>query len=241
MSTLCITLARSGSKGVPGKHTRLLGNKPLIAWTIEAALKAHFADYFISTDDDEIFKIAVGYNVPVIIRPSELCQDTTPTLPALQWSVLEIEKMTGIQYDYIAEIRATSPFKTAEDIDAMVTALVNGNYDSVIGVTPVQEDLHPARLKWLDEDGLIHDFIPEPARGRRQELTPKAYVRGGTVYALRRDALFGDNARLFGHEKSFGYIVPRERSINIDDEDDWLTCEIMVGLQGGEDGSAIRL
>ncbi len=199
----------------------------MIVWTIDAAQRAKLDDYLISTNDAEIKRIARACGVGVIDRPNELCQDDTPTLPALQWSVKEAERITGKTYDYIAEIRATSPFKTTDDIDAMVEILHRG-YSSVIGVTAIPEDLHPARLKWLDEDGLIRDFIPEPARGRRQELSPKAFVRNGTVYALKRAALFGDAARLFGHSHSYGYAMPRERSINIDDEQDWQACKKIV-------------
>jgi CMP-N,N'-diacetyllegionaminic acid synthase len=131
-------------------------------------------------------------------------------------------------YDYIIEIRATSPLKTTEDIDGCIERLIETGADSVIGVTAL-EDHHPARAKWLDERGNIRDFIPEPQSGRRQDLTPKAYVRNGTIYALKRDAVMGVNGKLFGHVNSIGYEMPAERSVNIDTELDWKLAELLMG------------
>lgn len=225
---LGVTLARGGSKGVPGKHTRMLGDKPVIAWTIDEVKKSTLIDeYYVSTDDDGIFQIAARRNVPVIIRPPELCLDTTPTIPALRWTVEQIEKSSGKQYDYIVEIRATSPFKTFEDIDSVVQLLTSSSCEAVIGVAPL-EDHHPRRAKYLDENGYIKSFLPEPENGRRQDLKPKAYIRNGTIYAFRRDTLMREDAVLFGHDTDLAYVMPEERSVNIDTELDFRLCEAML-------------
>lgn len=226
MNVLGVTLARGGSRGVPGKHTRLLGGKPLITWTVEVALKCALTDYFVSSDDGEILKSAHESGAMVIARPAHLALDTTPTLPALIHAVTEAERRTGVRYDYIAEIRATSPFKSACDIDQAVMMLAGSDADSVIGVTQV-EDHHPARIKWLD-DGYIRDFVPEPKTGRRQDLTPTAYVRNGTIYALRREWVMGPTPKLFGHARSLAYVMPPERSINIDTEMDWMMAQVLA-------------
>ena len=232
MNILGITLARAGSKGLPGKHTRILGGKPVIAWTIEAAKASEYlADYVVSTNDDEIARVVYQYvGVPVLRRPNELCQDTTPTLPALQWSVQILETLLSINtrktYDYIVEIRATSPLKTTQDIDGIIKTLIESDADSVIGITPL-EDHHPARAKYLSPEGYLRDFIPELST-RRQELEPKAYIRNGTVYALKRSALFAPDAKLWGHEKSIGYVLPEERSVNLDTPLDLIVCEALL-------------
>lgn len=215
---LAVTLARGGSKGVPGKHTRILCGKPVIAWTIEEVLKSKLIDdYVISSDSDDILDIALSYGVRVIRRPSELAQDTTPTLPALKHAITR-----SAPAEYIAEIRATSPLKTVEDIDIATRILVGTGAASVIGVTEVG-DGHPMRLKWINKDGEIRDFIPEPETGRRQDCKPKAYIRNGTIYAFKTPVI-----KLFGHKNSIAYIMPAERSVNIDTEIDYKLCEILM-------------
>lgn len=213
-----ITLARGGSKGVPGKHTRILCGKPVIAWTIEEVLKSKLIEqYAVSSDSDDILDVARQYNVMAIKRPIELARDNTPTLPALLHAV---DYMGSARY--VAEIRATSPLKTVEDIDGVVWKLIENNADSAIGVTLMQ-DHHPSRMKWMDHKDYLHDFIPEPRSGRRQDCTPTAYIRNGTVYALKTPI-----RKLFGHRCSIGYVIPEERSINIDTEIDYKLCEILM-------------
>ena len=215
---LAVTLARGGSKGVPGKHTRMLCGKPVIAWTIEEVLKSKLIDdYVISSDDDDILDIALSYGVKVIRRPSELAQDTTPTLPALQHAIDR-----SMPAEYVIEVRATSPLKTVADIDGATQMLVDTQAASVIGVTEVS-DGHPMRLKWITMSGRIRDFIPEPETGRRQDCKPKAYIRNGTIYALKAPVI-----KLFGHKDSRAYIMPAERSVNIDTEIDYKLCEILM-------------
>jgi CMP-N,N'-diacetyllegionaminic acid synthase len=228
MKILGLTLARGGSKGVPNKHLREMCGKPLLAWTVEAALQSKFLDeYYVSSDSEQILRLAQQLYVGAIPRPEGLAQDDTPTLPALRHAVNRAEALHG-RFDLIIEIRATSPLKTTKDIDRCIELLKKWNVDSVIGVTAL-EDHHPARAKWMDDEGLIHDFIPEPQSGRRQDLTPKAYVRNGTIYALKRDAVMGEHGKLFGHEFSLGYEMPAERSVNIDTELDWKLAELLMG------------
>lgn len=228
MNVLGITLARGGSKGVPGKHTRDLCGKPVIAWTVDEAMKALGLNaYIVSSDDDDILS-AVGWGTSCLKRPAELAQDTTPTLPALQHAVATWEKARGKTADYIIEIRATSPLKTADDIDTAIALLADSGADSVIGVCRV-EDGHPSRLKQI-VDGRLRDWpgSPENPSGRRQDCTPPAYIRNGTIYALRRDAVMGDGARLFGHDYSIGMTMPPERSVNIDTELDFKLCQLLM-------------
>jgi CMP-N,N'-diacetyllegionaminic acid synthase len=220
---LYVTLARGGSRGVPGKHTRILGGKPVIEWTIHEVQKCtHKGDYAVSSDEPEILYLAKRNGVIAIKRPKNLALDNTPTLPALQHAISVMEEAKGKHYDYVIEVRATSPFKTSEDIDACVDLLIETGVESVIGVTPL-EDNHPCRAKWLDEDGYLRDFVAEPVSGRRQDCIPKAYIRNGTVYALRTPI-----TALFGHAKSIGYVMPEERGVNIDTEMDWKMCKLMI-------------
>ena len=228
-SILAVTLARGGSKGCSHKHVRILCGKPVLEYTIDAVQRSKYLnDYVVSSDDPEILRIANACGVDTIMRPVALAQDETPTIPALVHAVETYEKRYKDHFDYIIEVRATSPLKTAGDIDGVVQLLLDSGADSVIGVTAL-EDHHPARAKWIDDEGRLRDFIPEPASGRRQDLHPKAYIRNGTVYALTRAAL--DSGKLFGHTESLAYVMPAERSVNIDTDLDLVLCNVLLQRQ----------
>lgn len=227
LNVLGVTLARGGSKGVPGKNRRLLAGKPLINYTIEVAHQCDFANYVVSSDDGDILRIAAEAGCETITRPAELARDDTPTLPALQHALQWAEKRHGRAYHYIVELRATSPFKTADDVQRALRLLVDSGADSVIAVTECQEH-HPARVKYLNEWGYIRDFYPEPESGRRQDLIPTVYVRAGGIYALKREALTGENGKVLGHEKSLPLILPPERAVNIDSELDFAFAEFLM-------------
>lgn len=231
MNVLGVTLARGGSKGVPGKHLRLLGSKSVIEWTLEAWADSNLPELVVSSDDVDILAIASRYG-DALQRPPELALDTTPTLPALQHAILEQERRTGCHYDYVIELRATAPFKTAADIDACIDLLIESGADSVIGVCQL-DDHHPARIKQI-VDGRLRDWpgCPEPATGRRQDCQPAAYIRNGSIYAFRRDVLFGENARIFGHAFSLPYVMPPERGVNIDSELDFALCQVLAERLG---------
>ena len=226
--TLAVILARGGSKGVPGKNIADLCGKPVLEYTLDAANNSKYLnDIVVSSDDQRTLQIARKNGTIPLWRPAALAQDETPTLPALQHAVLTLEGLLGVQFDYIVELRATSPLKTTRDIDNVVELLVNNDVEAVIGVTQVQE-YHPARIKWIDENKCIKDFEPEPQSGRRQDLRPEAYVRNGSIYAFRRETILGDNPKVFGHERALAYVMPRERSINIEEPLDLKICELIL-------------
>jgi len=214
---------------VPGKHTRMLGGRPVIAWTVDEALKCPYLDdYAVSSDDPAILNAANRGNVALIARPPQLARDDTPTLPALVHAVGVREEQLGGRFDYIVELRATAPFKTADDIAAVIRLLDSTGADSVIGVCRL-DDHHPARIKQI-VDGRLEDWpgCPEPASGRRQDCTPAAYIRNGSIYAFRRSAIMERGGKIFGHANSVPYIMPAERSVNIDSEMDWRLCLALV-------------
>lgn len=229
MNILGVTLARGGSKGVPGKHLRMLGGKPVLQWTTDVAWEVAGLEYVVSSDDPLIRAAAW---CDVIERPAALAQDTTPTLPALQHAVLEMERRNAVQYDYVVELRATAPFKTAADVEACLGLLISSGADSVIGVRALADE-HPARIKQI-VDGRLRDWpgCPEPASGRRQDCQPAAYLRNGSIYAFRRAAILGPDGKVFGHEYSLPYVMPPERSVNIDTELDFALCQVLAERLG---------
>ena len=225
---LAITLARGGSKSVPKKNIRPINGVPLIAYTIVEALRSNLISrYIVSTDDKDIQKIAIQYGAEApFLRPAELATDTATSLAAIQHGVKWIETEEKCSYDYIVELMATNPMKTSEDIDLALTKLIETNADSVIGVTQL-EDHHPIRIKKIVDDKIVDFCLPEIPETRRQDLKPDAYIRNGSIYAVKRDLLMNNNSR-YGTDNSRPYIFPNNRSINVDTEIDFITAEALL-------------
>lgn len=227
MRVLGIVTARSGSKGVPRKNIRMLGGKPLIAWTADAARAAsRLARTVLSTEDDEIAAIGkqVGLDVP-FMRPPELAGDTTPSLPVLQHVVTMLEA-AGDRYDAICLLQPTSPLRTAVMIDGCVELLERSGADSVVSVLPVPVDHHPywAYIGSPDGEMRLATGAGTPAT-RRQDLPP-AFHREGSVYCTRRDVLIDGNS-IYG-ARTMGFPVDPTHSVNIDTLDDWARAEQLV-------------
>src|SRR3990167_10601330 len=150
---LGITCARGGSKGVRNKNIRDVAGKPLIAWTIEEAKKATLLSrYIVSTDSEEIAEVAKGHGAEVpFLRPAPLAYDWTPTYDVLKHALEWAEKEEEEEYDAIADIRCTNPFKVALDIDGAIDKLFRTGADAVIGVSKL-EDHHPSRIKRIVND-----------------------------------------------------------------------------------------
>ena len=225
MKILGITLARGGSKSVPRKNIRSILGVPLIGYTICEALRSKFITrYIVSTDSEEIRDVALKYGAEVpFLRPSEYATDTASSVAALQHAVTWIEQDEGVKYDYIIELMCTNPLKTVNDIDAAIEKLIKTGADSVIAVHKL-EDHHPVRIKKIEHDRIIDFCLPETPESRRQDLKPDAYVRSGSIYALRRDHLMVEGRR-YGSYESRPYILPEERAINVDTEIDFLISE----------------
>lgn len=225
---LGITLARGGSKSVPKKNIKPICGKPLIAYTISEALKSKYITrYIISTDDKEISEIAQQFGAEVpFLRPSKLATDTASSATAIKHAIDFVEKQEGSQYDFVIELMCTNPLKTVEDIDGSIKKLIETGADSVIAVHKL-EDHHPVRIKKIVNDRIIDFCLPENPETRRQDLKPDAYIRSGSIYALKRDELMVHNRR-YGTRESRPYILPPDRSVNVDTEIDFLIAEKLI-------------
>ena len=228
MKILAITLARGGSKSIPKKNVKLLNGKPLIAYTIEEALKSKYINrYLVSTDDDEIKNISINFGAEVPFkRPIDVSTDIASSVSALQHAVNWVESEEGIIYDYVIELMCTNPLKIVDDIDSCIEKLIQTNADSVIAVNKL-EDHHPRRIKKIENDFIVDFCLEEIPESRRQDLLPEAYIRSGSIYALKRDHLMIDNRR-YGSKNSRPYILPDSRSINLDTPIDFLVAEHML-------------
>lgn len=227
MSTVvAIICARGGSKGFPRKNLARLGGRPLIAWTIEAARGATHVDrVVVSTDDEEIAVAARGHGADVPFqRPAELATDATPGTASLLHAVQWLEQHQAYAPELVAYLQPTSPFRTSDDIDAAIDQLHAMKADAIVSVSPAEK--HPYWMKRVDEQGWMHDFIQvqEPIE-RRQDLPP-VYVLNGALYIVRRDVLLDTGS--FYTERTAAYVMPPERSIDIDTAADFQRAAALV-------------
>ena len=227
MKVLAIVTARGGSKGIPRKNLVPLAGKPLLAYTAEAALASRrLKRTVLSTDDPEIARAGEFYGLEVpFLRPANLAADATPTIPVLQDVVRRLESR-GESYDAIFLLQPTNPLRSAEDIDGAIELLQRTGADTVISYADVGER-HPARMKWIDEQGKVLDPpFAEEFEGQPRQQLKKMFVRDGSVYLTRRDVLMCENS-LKGRDCR-AWIIPEERSRNIDNEFDLFLVEQML-------------
>jgi len=224
---LGVTLARGGSKGIKNKNLVKINGKPLIYYTIREAKKSkNITNYIVSTDSLKIKRVAEKFKAKVpFIRPKKFSKDSSSSASALKHALIQCEKFYNKKFDYIIELMATNPLKTVEDINNIIKILIRYKADSVIAVNQLF-DHHPARIKKIIK-GKLHDFaVKEKLESRRQDLKPKAYVRSGSIYAMSRRFVLRGKRYFSG--KSYAYILPSERTINIDDKNDLLVAKIKI-------------
>jgi len=234
LNILGIIPARGGSKGVPGKNIRDLAGKPLLAYTIETALKSELvSDVVVSTDSEEIRAVALKYGADApFLRPAELATDTALAVPTIQHAVAEMERYKNTTYDYIAMLQPTSPLKTAADIDEALNKLISEGADGIISVVTVDNN-HPMKMKkFLGEGGLtgpLVDYEAPPYENCPRQFLPPVFMVNGALYATKRDVFMNQGS--FKGNHCIGYIMPMDRSVNIDTELDFILAEYMIKNQ----------
>ena len=225
---LAVIPARGVSKGVPRKNIRMVGGKPLIAYTIDAALavKNRLHRLIVSTDDAEIAAMAQDYGAEVpFMRPVDLGGDKVPMVPVLKHAIQTIEELDGIKLEWVLLLQPTCPFRAPEDILAALELAAAGGCDSVISVVRVLAH-QPILIKKIENDRLLPFMIEEIEGTRRQDYNPPAYMRNGSIYLTRRDNLMNNNS-IWG-KVIRPYIMPEERSVNVDSEMDMKLVEYML-------------
>ena len=229
MKILGIITARGGSKGIPGKNLKPLGGRPLLAYTVDAARECGALDRVILSTEDPVIADAaraLGCEVP-FMRPAELSRDETPHLPVIQHAAEWMREHAGYQPDAVMILQPTSPLRSADDITAAARLLESTGADSVVSVSEVSAHAHPMRMLRVDARGEAVLFASgEPVRrriNRRQDL-PQAWVMNGAIYACRTGVLFDAEPSLYG-DRVAAYAMPAERSVSIDDFEDWAAAE----------------
>lgn len=211
---------------MPGKNIKLLYDRPLIGYTVQAGLQSKYIDKLIvSTDSTEIADIArkEGALIP-FIRPAELATDTAKAIGVIQHAILEIEKMDGVTYDLIVYLEPPNPLRIPEDIDVCIELFDKESPDSVVSVQEANQ-FHPILMKKIENNRLRPIWKKEPEGVPRQLYDPTAYMRNGAVYVFKRDLIL--EGKLYG-EDILPYVMPIERSVCIDDMMDWYVAEAWI-------------
>ena len=226
MTLLAITPARGGSKRIPRKNIKFLGDKPLIGWTIDAAKQASCVSRLIvSTEDDEIAAVAreLGAEVP-FMRPVELACDEAPGIAPVLHAIRELP-----QYDWILLLQPTSPLRSADDIDGIWEFCRDNNASSAVSVSEIGKQR--SWMYWCDSKNRLKPFTLSGANGTPQEDSSPAYVLNGALYLAKTDWLL-KNQGFIGRE-TLGYVTPPERSVDVDTIQDWRWAEFLVGQTNG--------
>lgn len=218
--------ARGGSKEIPRKNIKLIAGKPLIAWTIETALQSdHLSRVIVSTDDQEIARIARNYGAEVpFMRPAELAQDESSSVSVALHAIRWLQKNEDLDMEYLALLQPTSPLRNVSDIDGTIKLA----YDKVAdGVTTIVEThAHPYLTRRIGENGILKEFIMCDISYPRRQSLPTAYLLNGAVYVNRCNSLLSEQT--FYPKKMYGYIMPQERSLQVDSNFDLYLIDLIL-------------
>ncbi|MFO7616035.1 MAG: acylneuraminate cytidylyltransferase family protein [Bacteroidales bacterium] len=225
---IAIIPARGGSKRLPGKNLLPLAGKPLIAWTIEAAIGSGvFERVVVSTDDPGIAAVAAQYGAEVpFLRPAGLATDTTPTIDVLMHAIRELSGDGPIPWTHLACLQPTSPLRTAENIREAARLLEAKNADAVISVC--QTEHSPLWANTIPKNLSLAGFIPEQVQKTPSQQLPVYYRLNGAIYFCRIERILIEQT-LFLPDSAYAFVMGREDSIDVDDQVDFELAAIYSG------------
>jgi CMP-N,N'-diacetyllegionaminic acid synthase len=218
---LAIIPARGGSKRLPRKNLLDLCGKPLIAWSIEAALKSKYiSKVIVSSDDEEILNIAKEYKADFIKRPDELASDTATTFDALKHTLENVGK-----YDYVVLLQPTSPLRSEKHIDEAIELLEEKSADAIISVCEMEHS--PLWSNILDENLDMSNFLRDEVLNKRSQDLPKYYRLNGAIYICKTEKLL-ENKGFFIKDNIYAYKMDKKHSVDIDEEMDFVIAEKLM-------------
>ena len=211
---IALVTARGGSESIPGKNIAPLAGRPLIAWTIGAALKSDAVRrVIVSTDDADIASVSKEFGAEVpFLRPKELSGDDSPHVPVVVHAINWLYTNENEQPEYILLLQPTSPFRSHEDINCAIRLAYKRKADCVVSVSEALS--HPYLTKRIAPEGKLVVFGTRPEGYLRRQDLPKAYVPNGAIYLIRPNVLM--EKMTFYTEETYAYTMPMERAIDID-------------------------
>jgi len=223
---LAIIPARGGSKRLPRKNVLSLGGKPLIGWTIQAALRSRFVDHVVvSTDDEEIKDISIKYGADIpFMRPYELATDEATSVDVVLHLLRKLEEENKF-YNYIILLQPTSPLRTAKNIDESVELLLLMGADAVISVCEAEHS--PLWCNKIPEDGDLSGFLDYSLLNKRSQDLEKYYRLNGAIYLCNADILKKEKTFFFS-SRCYGYKMMNENSVDIDNSVDFALARCLL-------------
>lgn len=228
MEILCTICARGGSKGIPGKNIKNLNGKPLIGYTIETAKKWNeFSEIVVSTDSDKIAKVAEEYGALVPFkRPKELANDQVSRIAAVKHACSFMENKLDKKYDFVIDLSVTSPFRKREDIEGAFDLLKN-NPETNNVYTVCKTDKNPYfNMVEINESGYAELVKNSNEKITSRQGAPEVYEMNDSINIFRRNYLLNKTSNQSNRTKA--YIMPRERSIDIDHPLDLKFAEFLM-------------
>lgn len=230
---IAIIPARGGSKGLPGKNIKMLCGRPLIAYTIEAAVRSRKTDrVIVTTDSEEIAYIARQYGAEIpFMRPVNLAEDGSSAVDVYLHAVEFLRNKDGICSDKFAVLLPTAPLRDEIDIDNAITLFLKRKPTTLISV--VEADIPISWYYRMDRDGVIQnaDFDGKDSMNNRQQ-NDKYYIPNGAIYILDYKLL--KSQRTYYAKDTIGYVMPRAKSVDIDSVDDFKYAEYLIKENRGE-------
>ena len=226
-TTICTIGARGGSKGVPGKNTRLLAGIPLLAWSIKQARTSGLFDLIaVSSDSEDILRVAKEAGADHLVeRPAEMATDEASKLPAILHCLLEAERVVGRKCDVFVDLAATSPLRAPEDIVDAVSLLHREGADNVLTAVVAKASPYFSQVE-VAADGSVQLCKLLQERPARRQDAPPCYDLNGSIWVWRRHVFCDAPAILY--PKTRLYMMPEERSVDIDSELDFRIAEMLA-------------
>jgi N-acylneuraminate cytidylyltransferase/CMP-N,N'-diacetyllegionaminic acid synthase len=203
----------------------------LIAWTVAAALaSSRLARTVVSTDDEHIAAVCRRWGAEVpFLRPGALAGDRSPHMDVIVHALEWLRDREGEHPDYVMLLQPTSPFRTAQDIDAAVSLALNKDADAVVSVS--EAPAHPFLIKRLTAEGVLEDFVAKPEGYLPRQALPEAYYVNGAIYLAKRDVILERCA--WYTERTFPYLMPAERALDIDTHWDLYLANLVMRDRNG--------
>ena len=233
-SVLCTICARGGSKGVKNKNIKELDGKPLIAYTIEQAKASGLFEHIvISTDSDDIATIAKAYGAEVFFKRSdEMSSDTAGKLDVIKDAFVRSEAYYGKEYDYLVDLDATAPLRSVDDIKNAFAQFLQENNDNLITAMPSRRSPY-FNLVEVNRDGKVTLSKKLDGSIVRRQDAPKSYDMNASIYIWKREVLLSQKSLFL--EKTGLYVMPEERSIDIDTELDFEFVEFLMRKRNAQE------
>lgn len=232
MDVVAVVPARGGSKAIPKKNVVSLGGRPLLAFTADAARGSGALDrVLLSTDDEEIAAVgrSVGLEVP-FLRPAEISGDDAPMISVLVHALDWLESTGAASVEALVLLQPTSPFRESRHIDEAVALFRKHQADSVVSVMEVPHQFAPSSIMRLD-DGKLSRYLEGEAASPRRQDKERFWARNGPAVLVLRPGTTIRTGRLYT-ENTYGYLMDRASSLDIDGPEDLLMAELLVAARG---------